>query len=151
MQLNTTTITGTAILWLGTLLGAYHLGNRHETTNDGHAASGPAVTEGSARDNAPSRSGRDARSLRDRDAATKPLTVKQILAKVNASMRGGSMQNPSSMMKVMGLLDKIRPEDVQEALAGAEAMTVMHGSGRIPPPPTRRLPNPGWTKRKSRP
>lgn len=123
MQLNTTTIAGTAILWLGTLLGAYHLGNRHETTNDGHAASGPAVTAGSARHHDASRSGRDARGLRDREAAAKPLTVKQVLAKVNAALRGGSMQNPSSMMKVMGLLDKIRPEDVQEALAEAEAMT----------------------------
>lgn len=122
MQRTTTTIAGTAILWLGTLAGAFYLGTSHESRND-NAASGPANTARSAAESSAGHSGSASRSARDREAAVKVLTVQQILAKMKATMRGGSMQNPASMMKVMGLLDKIQPEDVPEALAAAEAMT----------------------------
>jgi len=118
-----TTIAATAILWLGTLLGAFYLGNRQERTRDDNAATSPAVTAGSAGGDSASHHGNEGRKSGDREPGTKPPTVKQVLAKLKATMHGGAMQNPSSMMKVMGLLDKIRPEDVQEALAAAEAIT----------------------------
>ena len=131
MKRSTITIFGTAILCLGTLIGGFQLGSHHQAAKDGHTASGAAATTGSARGNASNRGSTNALRSRDREATAKPLTVKQILAKVNASMRGGSMQNPSSMMRVMGLLDKIRPEDVQEALAEAEAITDPQARGMV--------------------
>lgn len=115
MKPNSTTIAGPAILGIATLPGGFQPGNRHGATMDGHAAS--------ARDNTVSPSGKDARGSRGGDAAAKPLTVKQILARVNALMCFGAAHDPLSIMKIMGLLDKIRPESAREALAEAEAMT----------------------------
>jgi hypothetical protein len=123
MQSTTTSIAGTAILWLGTLAGAFYLGASREPNNHGHAAAGSAMAGKAAGETPANRSGQEGRSSHGREVAAQAPTVKQILAKMKATMRGGAMQNPSTMMKVMGLLDKIRPEDVQEALAEAEAMT----------------------------
>ncbi|MCX6879651.1 MAG: hypothetical protein NTW21_38475 [Verrucomicrobia bacterium] len=123
MQITTTTIAGIGILWLGTLAGAYYLGDRHTPGKDGHGASGSVLTTGLSGGVDPGHNGGERLKSGTREAAAKALTVKQILAKMKATMRGGSMQNPSSMMKVMGLMDKIRPEDLQAALAEAEAMT----------------------------
>ncbi|MCX6876579.1 MAG: hypothetical protein NTW21_22640 [Verrucomicrobia bacterium] len=123
MQRNTTIIAGTAVLWLGTLTGAFYLGRNHDPSHGGSASSGPFSAAESSGGNSAGRNNREGRSSRDREPEAKPLTVKQILAKMKATMRGGAMQNPASMMKVMGLLDKIRPQDVQEVLAEAAAMT----------------------------
>jgi hypothetical protein len=123
MHLNPSTIACTAILWLGSLLGAYHLGNRQETGGKSVSSPDSTIMEESSRAHAASHSDRYARSSRALDAGDKPPNVKRILARVSASMRGGSMQNPAVMMKVMGMLDKLRPEDVQQALTDAEAIT----------------------------
>ena len=123
MKLSITAIIGTAILWLGTLVGAFYLGNRQETGKDTAPSSNISVRAGSSGGSSASHHGNESRKAGDREVAARPLTVKQILAKMKATMRGSSMQNPSSMMKVMGLMDKIRPQDVQEALTEAESMT----------------------------
>jgi len=126
MKITPAAVAGTAIVWLATLVGAFYLGHhKHsasaaDAANAGDAASGPALAGG---DYAADRGGNGARKASDREAGAKPLTLQQILTKMKATMRGGSMQNPAAMMKVMGLLDRIRAADVPEALAEADAMS----------------------------
>ena len=124
MQLNRKGIAGAGIVWLGSLALAYFTGRQfHPST--GTAADGAAATGTSAqRSGSPGKSGATAtRGASDKAAADSPMTVKQILAKLKLTMGAGGMQNPTAMMKAMALLEKIRPEDIQEALAAAEAMT----------------------------
>jgi len=123
MKINTAAVAGTAIVWIGTLVGAFYLGHHNQAVNAGNVASGDVAAGGASGDHAAGGGGNGARKASDREAGAKPLTLQQILTKMKATMRGGSMQNPAAMMKVMGLLDKIRPEDVPEALAEAEAMS----------------------------
>jgi len=122
MKKNTTTIAAAAALWLATLVGAYYLGQLKQTNNPATAVPG-AAAGGTAGDAGADPGGMAPRRSTGRDAASKPLGMKQILAQIKAAMGAGSMQNPSAMMKVMGLLDKIRPEDVPAALAEADALS----------------------------
>ncbi len=120
MKAKPTLILATTVLWIGTLVGAYQFGQRHPAGSGGAAvtdsATGAAGDASGAR-NAVAGSGRD----RTR-GADKTMTVKQVFAQLKATMRPGAMQNPTAMMRAMSLLEKIRPEDLTEALAEAEGM-----------------------------
>ncbi len=124
MQLNTTSLAAACLLWIGTLAGAYFAGKSSRSVTD--AAANPSTSDTAATPGGAGNSratGKAGAAGGTNDAADKPLTIKQLISKAKAMMRNGSMQNPSAMMKVMGLLDKIRPEDVQQALAEAESIT----------------------------
>jgi hypothetical protein len=111
-----------AVLWLGTLLGAYQFGQRQGAAT----AAGTAITDtasgGNARAAGNSRSGTTGEGRHAQRAADKDLTVKQLFTQLKATMRPGAMQNPMVMMRALALLDKLRPEDIPEALLEAEAM-----------------------------
>lgn len=127
MKLTPLSLAGAAVLWLATLAGAWHFGKTHaadgtaspdSTTQTASAGSGSSTVSGRRPPGSAPGTGGGAET----DSA-KPMPVKSILALMKEKMRAGGMQNPATMMKVMGLLDKIRPEDIPEALTEAEALT----------------------------
>ena len=119
MKANPTAIFATSVLWIVTLIGAYQIG-RHQAA-DGSAT--PPATNASAARATTTDHGESSGSSRDRNRKTdKPPSVKQVFAQLKATLRPGAMQNPTVMMRAMALLDKLRPEDLTEALAQAGAM-----------------------------
>jgi len=110
-----------AVLWLGTLFGAYQLGHRQGVAQPEPGAANPAAG-GNSRLASHSRSATDAEGRNAQRAGEKPQSVKQLFAQLKVAMRPGAMQNPMVMMRAMALLDKLRPEDLPEALLEAEAM-----------------------------
>lgn len=102
-------------LWLGTLFGSYQLGHRRGSDEAAATAAGPRSGGGARGDT--DGPGRD--RVRPTDKAP---TVKQLFGQLKATMRPGAMQNPMAMMRAMALLDKLRPADLPEALAEAEAL-----------------------------
>ncbi|RYD30009.1 MAG: hypothetical protein EOP86_20720, partial [Verrucomicrobiaceae bacterium] len=127
MKLTPLAITTAGLLWLATLAGAYYYGKARGTGGGDAPASSALAGGGGASAQSQGRHLPGAAPGTGGVAAGadsgKPPSVKAILAQMKEKMRGGGMQNPASMMKVMGLLDKIRPEDIPEALTEAEAMT----------------------------
>lgn len=125
MKTNPIILATTGVLWIGSLAAAWHFGKQQGASSGPHS-SGAQGTDAAAASapGAPgssSASGRKSIRTAVEEAAAKPMTVKQILAKATAGMRNGSM-NPMGMMKSMALLDAIRLEDIPEALAEVEAM-----------------------------
>jgi leucyl/phenylalanyl-tRNA---protein transferase len=110
-----------AVLWLGTLIGAYQLGQR-KMASQPESSVVSAAAAANSRNPGNSRSGSDAAGRGSLRPADKPQTVKQLFTQLKATMRPGSMQNPMVMMRALALLDKLRPEDLPEALREAEAM-----------------------------
>ncbi|MCF7732670.1 MAG: hypothetical protein K9N23_13350 [Akkermansiaceae bacterium] len=127
MKASPTLIVATAILWIGTLVGSYQLGQRTVASAGDTDAANLAARNGSAAgtDASSARSSRSARTRSHTDE--NQLTVKQVFAQLKATLRPGSMQNPTSMMRAMSLLDKLSPEDLPAALAEAEAMKDQQG------------------------
>jgi hypothetical protein len=125
MKITTTTLLGAATVWLGTLYGAYHFGKKQPSGQAGDGATGITTqSDGTAGSGSKSRGpSNDAGPNAAQPGAGDTLPVKQVLAKLKAVLRMGGMQNPNAMMKAMALLDKLRPEDFQAALAEAESMT----------------------------
>lgn len=128
MQLKPITIIGLGALWIATIAGAFFLG-KDQSKSDSKLAAQPGIFNADALNpNGSSQgsksAGTNAKSSQGGgESNSEGLPLKQILAQLKSSMRLGGMQNPNAMMKAMALLDKIRPEDYQEALAEAEAMT----------------------------
>ncbi|MES2708413.1 MAG: hypothetical protein V4726_17600 [Verrucomicrobiota bacterium] len=126
MKLNRLSIAGAGALWLGTLSGAYFFGKSKGTSDAGSAsavnAAGGEGSNQTAMRNRPGAPGTGSGAGIGADSG-KPMALKAILAQMKEKMRGGGLQNPASMMKVMGLLDKIQVEDIPAALAEAESMT----------------------------
>ena len=126
MQFKPITIIGLGGLWIATLAGAFYLG-KDQLKNEGKLSGQPgtsnpeALTPGGASKGSKKAGTKDASGGGATNAEGIPL--KQLLAQLKGSMRLGGMQNPNAMMKAMALLDKIRPEDFQEALNEAENMT----------------------------
>lgn len=124
MKLTPLSLTGAALVWLATLAGAWHFGKSQSGSAAGASGTSP---EAASAGNGSSSAGSGRRLPGSAPGAgtdsSKPLSVKTILAMMREKMRGGGAQNPAAMMKVMGLLDKIRAEDIPEALAEAEALT----------------------------
>ncbi len=123
MQLNQKHLILVGTLWLGSLAATYHFG---KSTGVSTAANNP--TAGSSAESSSSKGpgGKaNANSAAAKSAAASDtLPLKTILTQMKSMMRsGGSMQNPTTMMKLMGLLDKISPDDFPAALAEAEGMT----------------------------
>jgi len=114
MKTSPTAILATTILWTGTLIGAYQLGHRQQgadssVSRTNTTTSGSRVAEGSHDES----SGPAREHMR---ASEKTLSVKQLFMQLKAIMRPGMMQNPSSMLHAMALLDKLRPEEISDAL-----------------------------------
>jgi hypothetical protein len=120
MQINPTVILAGAVLWIGTLAGAYQIG--HHPHAGSSAESAATAAAGNPRHSRATHAGADGSALDRSRAADKQLTVKQVFAQLKATMRPGSMQNPVVMMRAMALLDKLSPGDLPEALKQAEAM-----------------------------
>ncbi len=121
MKPSPTMILATAVLWIGTLIGAYQFGNRHTASaaTDSMADAATAARRSSANGTHGESSG----TARDRKRATdKTLTVKQIFAQIKSTARSGMMQNPTAMMHMMSMLDKLRPEDIGDALTEMDAI-----------------------------
>lgn len=110
-----------AVLWLGTLFGAYQFGHRQGAAPAESGATRP-VAGANSRLASQSRSASDAEGRNAQRTGEKPQSVKQLFAQLKVAMRPGAMQNPMVMMRAMALLDKLRPEDLPEALLEAEAM-----------------------------
>lgn len=123
MQLSNKGIAAAGIVWIATVAGAYYLGHREPESIAGSRDKAGNVIGGPGGGTAGKFGGKGSPGGSDKTGAEAPMTLKQILAKLKVSMRGGAMQNPTAMMKAMALIDKIRPEDLQEALSEAEAMT----------------------------
>ncbi|MEI8039042.1 MAG: hypothetical protein WCJ14_11690 [Verrucomicrobiota bacterium] len=118
MKANPSVLLAGLVLWIATLAGAYQLGHLPPAQASANA---PAATA-NLRLSSSTRAGTDGTSRDHTRAPDKQMTVKQVFAQLKATMRPGSMQNPMVMMRAMALLDKLRPEDLPEALAEAEAM-----------------------------
>lgn len=120
-------IAGTGILWLGTLTLAYFAGRNQTASAAADSASSRGTNNSSGNPSAiagrGNASGSGGATSAAGQASAKPLTVKQILAKAKNAMRGGAMQNPMAMMKVMALLDAIQPADIIAALSEVEGIT----------------------------
>jgi len=122
MKANFTVILAGLVLWAGTLIGSYQLGHLHKADTTAESSGNGPDTSGNPRLSGSTRADVEGAS-RDRNRTTdKRMTVKQVFAQLKATMRPGSMQNPMVMMRAMALLDKLRPGDLPEALAEAEAM-----------------------------
>ena len=122
MKANPLTFVAASVLWLGTLIVAYQLGNRQGAAQPTAEAAGTTAAGGNTRMASNSRSWADAGGRNGQRTADKAPTVKQLFSQLKATMRPGSMQNPMAMMRAMALLDKLRPEDVPAALLEVEAM-----------------------------
>ena len=121
MQLTTPRILLVGSLWLGSLAATYHFGKSSAANESGGALSDKSnvhVAGGSG-----SNGNKNSSASATKAGGSDVLPLKTILAQMKTMLRGGSMQNPNTMMKLMGLLDKISPEDFPAALAEAEAMT----------------------------
>jgi hypothetical protein len=119
MQLNSKHLILVSTLWLGSLAATFYFG---KTTGETTASQNPA-TGSNAQSSSNKSPGGNANSAKSAVAAD-TIPLKTILAQMKTMMRGGgSMQNPNTMMKLMGLLDKISPDDFPAALAEAEGMT----------------------------
>ena len=126
MQLKPITILGLGALWIATLAGAFYLGkdqpkNTGQLTGQPGNSNSDALNSGGVAKGSKNAGGKTAQGGGEANAEGIPL--KQLLAQLKGTMRLGGMQNPNAMMKAMALLDKIRPEDFQEALSEAENMT----------------------------
>ncbi len=111
MKTKTLVLASTGAVWILTVSAAYYLGKNNGPSAPASRSSGVLH---------PSVAGQETVA----DAAEKPLPVRHILAGIKEKMRlGGGLQNPAALMSVMGLLDKIRPEDIPEALAEIEQLT----------------------------
>ena len=114
-----------AVLWLGTLVGAYQLGHRQtpgQTTADTTADTTASAATANTRVAASSRGGADSMGMRGQRTTERPATVKQLFSQFKSLMRPGLMQNPVMMMRALAIMDKLRPEDVPAALLEIEAM-----------------------------
>ncbi|MFN0126585.1 MAG: hypothetical protein ACKV19_07870 [Verrucomicrobiales bacterium] len=124
MKLNATSLTAAGTLWAASLIAAWYAG-KHQTTSSLAAVQAGASAAGARAISTPDNSPGGRRGASIGPAGTnpsKPLTAKQIIAKVTGSMRAGSMMNPMGTMKSMALLDEIRPEDIPAALAEVEGL-----------------------------
>jgi len=120
MKTNPTAILATTILWAGTLIGAYQLGTRHPGPGTAESPNGTTSTTLRGSVDLHAESTNTARERRR--SSDKPLTAKQIFAQIKNSARSGMMQNPTAMMRMMGMLDKLRPEDIGDALNEMDAI-----------------------------
>lgn len=127
MKLTPLSLTAAALVWIATLAGAWHFGKSQSGNGSGASGNNPETAssgKGSSSSSATASGRHLPGSAPGADAdASKPMSVKTILAMMKEKMRGGGAQNPAAMMKVMGLLDKIRAEDIPEALTEAESLT----------------------------
>ena len=126
MQLKPITITGIGALWIVTLAGAFYLGKDQpkgggQSTGQPGKANSDVLTPGGTAKGSKNAEGKTAQG--GGETGFEGIPLKQLLAQLKGTMRLGGMQNPNAMMKAMALLDKIRPEDFQEALSEAENMT----------------------------
>lgn len=117
MKASPLTLTAAAVLWLGTVIGAWQLG-RHRGA--GLQASTPCGIN--TRFTSDSRGGSEVANHNGRGLAEQPLSVKQVFARVRAAGRPGSMESPMAVMRALAPLDKLRPEDIPAALAEAEGI-----------------------------
>lgn len=128
MQLKPITIIGLGALWIATIAGAFYLG-KDQPKSEGKLSSQPgssnseALTPGGASKGSKNANAGTKTAQGGGGESSEGIPLKQLLAQLKGTMRLGGMQNPNAMMKAMALLDKIRPEDFQEALSEAEAMT----------------------------
>lgn len=111
-----------SVLWLGTLIGGYQLGQRQGSGQAAAEQPGATAAGGNTRVAGSSRGGADPMGMHGQRSTEKPPTVKQLFSQVRSLMRPGSMQNPVMMMRALAVLDKLRPEDVPAALLEVEAM-----------------------------
>ena len=122
MKANPTLIVAALVLWAGTLIGSYQLGQRHQAGAAADASGNTVAAVSTARPGGSGRTDAEGTTRERVHAADKRLTVKQVFAQLKATMRPGSMQNPMMMMRAMALLDKLGPADLPAALAEAESM-----------------------------
>ncbi len=123
MQLHQKHLILVGTLWLGSLAATYYFGKTKGETAAADNRTAGSTAESSSSKGPGGKAGANAASAKT-NAVGDTVPLKTILAQMKTMMRGGgSMQNPNTMMKLMGLLDKISPDDFPAALAEAEGMT----------------------------
>ena len=123
MNRNTLIITVGAV-WLVSLAAVWHLGKQSTAADSADPSRPGGITSSSPSGSAVTSSGgKRGPTVRGSTENGKPLTVKQIIARTAAAMRGGAMMNPMSMVKAMAWLDDISPADLPAALAEVDALT----------------------------
>ncbi|HEX2747654.1 MAG TPA: hypothetical protein VHM91_06630 [Verrucomicrobiales bacterium] len=109
-------IVSAGVLCIFTGFAAYHLGKNQEAAHPAPGSSAPLRTSAPA----PSTSGHSP----VKEQAKNPFPEQSVLAGIKEKIRaGGDLQNPVTLAPIMGLMEKIRPEDIPEVLAEIEGLT----------------------------